>query len=570
MTNKKLLSLAKRYYEFVYKTVPTFATYLGIHKYDHLLGDFSKEALKRDFKRLKEFKREAKSLMGGFGSGFWIAVRNDEKAEEVRNFIDYRLLVSDIDANLRLLTKSKDYYKNPNIYLETPLVGIFLLISRDSQSLKEKVKSITSRLNLYPQMLSQGRANVKKAPKIYTQIALETLSGAKYFVSQVPGELKRLGKISSARQKALDGAAREALRALNLHEAYLVKLLQNTDQSFALGKNLFEQKLKKENLLNLDAERLLKLGQEEFSRIEQELSKVAAKISPAKTWPQLVEEYKNKTPQENLVSLYKKETKKLVKFIKRRDLVTFPKGEICIVTETPEFERPTVPYAAYMPPPVFEAKQVGFFWVTPINESAPQASKIQQLREHNLPSYMITTLHESYPGHHLQFCMASRVKSFVRKHGQSSLLCEGWALYCEQMMGEVGYYTDPKTKLFVLKDELWRAARVIIDVSLHCFGMAPESAVKLLVEKVKLAPSQAEAEVRRYTMSPTQPMSYLVGKLLILGMREKAQKLWGKNFSLKKFHDAFLACGTIPQPLIEKELFPKSIQNSKVKVKNDS
>jgi uncharacterized protein (DUF885 family) len=87
--------------------------------------------------------------------------------------------------------------------------------------------------------------------------------------------------------------------------------------------------------------------------------------------------------------------------------------------------------------------------------------------------------------------------------------------------------------------------------------MSTEEAIKMLVEKVKLAPNQAEAEVKRYTMSPTQPMSYLVGKLLILEMMEKAKKLWGKDFSLKRFHDAFLSQGTIPQPLIDRELFGK-------------
>ena len=584
--NKKLNSFAKRYYEFIYRTAPTFATYLGVHKYDHLNGDLSKEAIKRDVSKFREFKKEAQLLKKEILRP--VDTQDDENAEHLfsslslgvedrmtaegksmlrlgsdfsrregrRDWTDCQLLMADIDANLLLLTKSKDWQKNPNIYVETPLMGVFLLISRDTLTLPQRVKAVTCRLNLYAKMLKQGRDNVKNPPKIYTQIALETLAGAQYFVSKIANELKSRGRISKRDLAGLESSTEAALTALALHKEYLINLLKGANGDFALGRRLFEQRLKYENFLNYDADQLLEIGRKEFTRIEKELTQTSAKLSHTKPWAGLVEEYKNITPdKDGLITLYKNEASSLVKFLKKRDLMTFPGKEICIVEETPAFERPTVPYAAYMPPAPFEKRQVGVFWVTPINNDASKTSRKEQLKEHSLLSFMITTLHESYPGHHMQFCVANQSESFIRKHGQSSLLCEGWALYCEQMMGEEGYYTDPRTRIFMLKDELWRAARVIIDVSLHCFGMTSEEAIKILVEKVKLAPNQAEAEVKRYTMSPTQPMSYLVGKLLILEMREKARKLWGKEFSLKKFHDAFLSCGTIPQPLIEKELF---------------
>lgn len=544
MNNKELLKFAKRYYEFIYKTSPVFATFLGIHKYDHLIGDMSRKAIERDVKKFREFRKE---------------ILRDEHlrmTREGRDWTDYQLLKAEIESNLLMLTESKDWQKNPNIYVETPLLGIFLLVSRDGVPLARRIRSITSRLNLYPKMLKQGRANVKNAPKIYSQIALETLEGAEYFVSKIKQELQNSGPVPKNELTSLEAAGNAALKALSFHKNYLTELAKSESGDFALGKRIFNEKLKRENFLDFDGDQLLQMGKREFFRIKRELAKAAKKLSPNKTWPQLVDEYKNLVPgKEDLLSLYKRETANLIKFLKKKNLVTFPKKEICVVEETPSFERPTVPYAAYMPPAVFEANQKGLFWVTPINMAADEISQKEQLKEHSLLSFMITTLHESYPGHHLQFCVANQNSSYVRKHGQSSLLCEGWALYCEQMMGELGYYADPRTKIFMLKDELWRAARVIIDVSLHCFGMTTEEAIKMLVEKVKLAPNQAEAEVKRYTMSPTQPMSYLVGKTLILKMREKARKLWGKKFNLKRFHDAFLSCGTIPQPLIEQELF---------------
>lgn len=541
--NSKLLKLAKKYYQFLYKTSPVFATYLGVHKYDHLLGDFSKLSIERDVREFKKFLVTSNKL-------------HETSLKNLSDRIDLKLLKSDIELNILSLEKFKDWQKNPNLYVETPLVGIFLLVSRDSLPLAKKVRSITSRLNLYPKMLSQARSNVVNPPKIYTEIALETTAGAKSFLAQLTIEVKSQGRISGVDGDLLSKALTKAQSALTEFEQYLKKdLLPKSKGDFALGRNNFEMRLKLEHFLPYDAEQLREIGRKEFDRIERELVKTGKALDKSKTWQSQVEEYRKIIPSEDLLPIYKKEVEKIVKFLKKKKLVTFPVKEVCKVEETPSFERPTVPYAAYMPPAVFEKTQVGNFWVTPINQNADEISRREQLKEHSLLSFMITTLHESYPGHHLQFCLANQNGSLIRKHGQSSLLCEGWALYCEQMMGEEGYYSDPRTQIFMLKDELWRSARVIIDVGLHCFGMTVKEAQKMLVEDVKLAPDQALSEVRRYTMSPTQPMSYLVGKLLILEMRAEARRKLGKKFSLKKFHDAFLARGTIPQPLIKTELF---------------
>jgi uncharacterized protein (DUF885 family) len=131
----------------------------------------------------------------------------------------------------------------------------------------------------------------------------------------------------------------------------------------------------------------------------------------------------------------------------------------------------------------------------------------------------------------------------------SSLFAEGWALYCEQMMGEQGYYADPRTRLFQLKDMLWRGARVVIDASLHTGQMTFDEAVNLLVDEAKLARSQAEGEVRRYTMTPTQPMTYAMGKHAILELRKEHAKL-----PLREFHDKVLSHGTIPLALVKRAM----------------
>jgi len=121
-------------------------------------------------------------------------------------------------------------------------------------------------------------------------------------------------------------------------------------------------------------------------------------------------------------------------------------------------------------------------------------------------------------------------------------------------MWEQGYTSDLRVRLFQLKDLVWRAVRVIVDVGLHCKGMSFNEAVNWLVNEAHLEYSNAVAEVRRYTASPTQPLSYLTGKMAILRLRQECQRKEGSNFSLQRFHDRLLACGGLPIRLVEQML----------------
>jgi uncharacterized protein (DUF885 family) len=164
---------------------------------------------------------------------------------------------------------------------------------------------------------------------------------------------------------------------------------------------------------------------------------------------------------------------------------------------------------------------------------------------------LLTNVHEGYPGHHLQLATASSIASPVRKLLWNTVFCEGWALYCEQLVLDEGLTADPRHRIFQLKDQLWRACRVVIDVKLHTAQMTFDEAVDMLVNVAHLERPNAIGEVRRYTQSATQPMSYLMGKHQILNLRQREQQRLGGHFNLQAFHDRLLSYGTIPVALIE-------------------
>jgi uncharacterized protein (DUF885 family) len=115
-------------------------------------------------------------------------------------------------------------------------------------------------------------------------------------------------------------------------------------------------------------------------------------------------------------------------------------------------------------------------------------------------------------------------------------MVEGWGLYVEELMTELGYLDSPQTRLLRLKDLLWRAARVNVDVGLATGAMSFDEAVRFMVERARLEPPNAVAEVRRYTLTPLQPSSYALG--------------WG----MRLFHDRLLGAGSLPPRLLEKDL----------------
>ncbi len=462
--------------------------------------------------------------------------------------IDYAILQADIRSNRWSIEKVADWRRNPAMYVQVPLMGLLALVSRDYAPLPERLRSIIGRLTELREVLEAGRDNVEEPPRVFTDVAMQAAHAGMGFVrSALPALARREPDMEDELLEALD----DAEAALESHLHYLrADLLPESTGDFAIGRELFDERLRDWHMLDVDADGLRSIGQKLLADTRKAIEEVAKEIDPKTDWVTQVEQGKRDHPTTPLLlSVYQQEVERLKRFLTERGLVSIPPGERLLVVETPTFERSVVPYAAYMPPGPFDADQTGQFWVTPVSRETSPREQESQLQEHCLPHIPITTLHEGYPGHHLQLCVANRGGSMMRKRASSDLFAEGWALYCEQMMGEQGYYTDPRTRLFQLKDMLWRAARVVIDAGLHTGEMSMEDAVDFLVNEAKLARPQAESEVRRYTMSPTQPMTYAMGKHAILELRKEHSKL-----PLREFHDRLLSHGTIPLALVRRAM----------------
>ncbi|MBM3985519.1 MAG: DUF885 domain-containing protein, partial [Planctomycetes bacterium] len=341
----------------------------------------------------------------------------------------------------------------------------------------------------------------------------------------------------------LDEALAAARAALAGYRAWLAEVvLPRSDGSYALGRAEFEWRLRHLHLLDLDAERLLALGREQFALTLRLLEETARGIDPARTWQeQLAEMMTQHPPLEGLLEAYRAEAARARQWLIDKDLVGLPE-ESLQVRETPAFLRTTTPFAAYDSPAPLDESRLGTFWVTP----DPQA--------HILADIPGTTWHEAYPGHHTQLVCAKDNPSLVRRLNESPLLSEGWGLYCEELAHETGYYDDPRERLMQLNWRLQRAARVVLDTSIHAFGMSHAEAVEFLCQQVGLTRDTAVGSANAYTQSPTYFSTYMLGMLEIVRLREACRARLGARFSLREFHERLLRCGNIPPALIEAEL----------------
>lgn len=529
--------LADELLAFEWESHPAEATGQGIHNYDHLLGDYSEERLAEINGKQREFIRRLE------------AIPAEELPLDER--IDRSILIGQLSAQTTKYDQFNSYQKDPGIYPEIGLEGIYLLSVRHFAPLAQRAQSILSRLGQIPQLLENGKANLKRVPPVFVQVAIEVCeSGREFFHSLIPQIAQQ---VPSLKGKLLE-ANQEVLEELKDYQNFLQKGLPEGD--FAYGLDLFDYVLRVQHHLPYDSKDLWEMGEEVLAKTREEMEKLAKQIDPFRSWMSIVEKLKEDHPQpEELIDAYREKMEEARNFVIDRDLVTIPQGESLDITLTPVFQRSTLPYAAYMPPPPFEKEQKGFFYVTPVDDSIPSRQREEQLRGHNRFGLVLTALHEAYPGHHLQLVHSNRVKSRLRKTFFTSSFAEGWALYCEELMYEEGFYTDPRVRLMQLKDQLWRATRVLIDVGLHTRGWSFEKGVGFLVDNAKLEKTNAEKEVKRYCSTPTQPMSYLVGKAQIMDLRRELRLAEGKRSKLKEFHDLLLSFGTIPVALVREGIF---------------
>ena len=184
-----------------------------------------------------------------------------------------------------------------------------------------------------------------------------------------------------------------------------------------------------------------------------------------------------------------------------------------------------------------------------VNESAPEKRLLLNVEA--------IGYHEGVPGHHLQFSIAQELTGLppFRKFSLDlNAYTEGWAFYSERLGKEVGFYQDPYSEYGRLQNEMWRAVRWVVDTGVHSQHWTRQQMVDYFHEHTAMDDENINTEVDRYIAWPAQALSYKMGQMKILELRERAQRDLGAKFDLRAFHDAVLDQGPLPLDLLETKI----------------
>ncbi|HVR30750.1 MAG TPA: DUF885 domain-containing protein [Thermoanaerobaculia bacterium] len=504
---------------------PETATFLGIHEHDADLAAGGRDAIDEEVAFYRRTIDELSAL--------------DPSELSSERALDRDLAIHQARLGHFWLTEYRPWAGSTG-GAEHIGTALFPLFTRDFAPLTDRLASIASRLEKAPAYLRQTRDRVTDPVGLWTEIDIES-------TEQTPGFINTI--LAAAHSESgdeqlnarLDAAAEATKAALAEHATWLRdEVLPRATPEWKAGPERFEEMVRLREL-EADGDEILAVGEELLVSEKAARNEVAAEIDPGASLSEVADLVKNDHAATFVDSLveYREAMDRARAFVVEHGLATPPEEDHLNVIETPSFIRHLIPFAAYYHPAKFDPTPVGTYIVTP--PSSPD-----MMREHNRSSISNTSVHEAYPGHHLQLSAAITNPSLVRLFSGAPEFAEGWAFYCERMMKEHGFDDTPKGWYVVHTDAIWRAARIILDVQLHRGLISFEDAVERLIAETGFERPAALAEVKRYTSTPTYQLSYLFGRHMIKKLKADVAAREGADFSLRRFHDTLLYGGTMP------------------------
>jgi uncharacterized protein (DUF885 family) len=518
---------------------PVRASGLGLTEYDHRLDDLSEAAFERrratDAAWLERFR----------------AVDDAELSFD--DGIDRDLVVS-ILRGRQILEDWEVWRRQPDVYLNPGMSGIFGLFLHRLRPVEELVEAAVARMRLIPQNLEDGRRNLRAdmVPAIFLdRAANQARAGARYVREILPSQIDE-GPLRAQ----LADAGEEAGAAYDGYVAFLEEMRPDASGEWAIGEQRYSALLREKELLSFDARELRERGRAAYDELAVELTRCSRELRDTDDWKKVLDELNEdhpRTPEEMRVG-YEEWTEKARVYLREHRLVSFPAGEECAVVPSPPFQRPVLAVASYMQPPPFSDRMLGHFFVPYPPEGASEEEIQKRLASNSYPGIPTTAVHEAYPGHHWHLVMMKVNPSRLRQVYRTPYFSEGWALYAERMMREQGFFTDLRHEMNQYEATIFRAARIVVDTSLHMGEMTWDEAVEFMTTRTGLTEPTAKAEVTRYCAWPTQASSYLTGSLEIARIREAffAARGASDTDALRAFHDGITSSGGLPIALAER------------------
>ena len=530
---------------------PVTASFLGLTQFDEKLDDMSADAFRRR-------DSDAAEWLSKFENAGTDLAFDDE--------IDRQLAISTLKGRL-IGADWQVWRRDPTTYSGTILNSLFYLFLNRLLPTEDLVDAAVARLEQVPHALEQARANLDPAlaaPLIVERGAGSARAGGQYVRSMLVDE----GETDSQRDR-LRAAGAIAGDAFDEYVAFLEGLQAQAKGTWVYTEERYTRQLREREALDFDARSLREMGQAEYNRLDTEMKQLCLDARGTDDWRAVLHEANEDHPptEEAMRRTYADWTEKSRVFLAKTGLVTLPDGESCSVDPSPVFTRPLIAVASYSGPPAYSDRRSGHFFVPIAPEGTPEAEIQKRLASNSYSSIPTVTVHEAYPGHHWHITWSKIHAPKLRLVLGTPYFSEGWALYAERAMREQGFFEDPIQELQHLEATIFRAARIVVDTSLHMGEMDYEQGVEFMTTKTPLSEPTARAEVGRYCSWPTQASAYLTGCLEILRIRGRFLEARGQAGVaakdvpieiMREFHDRIAATGRMPVGLAERALMARA------------
>jgi hypothetical protein len=539
MNTDTLEQLHERMLKEFLRINPDVGTGIGLHDpYDRLLPHGGRKRLD-----------DTLALLEGWNTKARRQAASQELSGEDSLHLDLLSMSTDI---MRFATDEYPLWKMYPDCLEGIGGLLFLMASRDYAPPEARARDMTYRLRLIPDHLKQFRTRFDPGEpvRLWTGMAIESCDN-------FPGLLdfvKDTFKDCDHEHRDLVDAAQALGPSTAEHMEWLKQLLDRSGEDFSMGRDRFA-KLLEIRKIEMSVDEILALGRDRLEMLKQERARLADQIAPGMGVDEAVRISRNTAPKtfEQALEKTREEMESAKEFIIKNDIATIdPEAELRVV-ETPAFLSAMLPYAALSMSSKFDPVQKGEYLVTRPKDSNDLGSHL------NEGSIINTAVHEAYPGHFHQGVRSNRkhwmlqfntmiISSDTFDSGTET--CEGWAHYCEKMMFENGYRATDLAALEMVNGALLRAYRVVADISLACGEASFEDMVELGIKEAGVPRNASEAEVKRYTHTPGQALSYLLGRELLVGFRKQMESTLGDGFDERRFHDLVADHGELPFSLM--------------------
>ncbi len=554
MSSIALEKLGKDYWEFLMKTHPTWATFLGDNRFDHVLDEVGPESRKAQVTQFQVFLNQLKKIDS-------ITLTPEEKI----SVSVLKLQLSDFLES----QKFKDWEWNLD-----QLFGLHIqfmdLLDFHPLKTKKNVEDLLSRYEQMPKVFDQYIGDLRDglfSGRVAPRVAFDrVVKQVEQFLSQKPLEtrfaapLKHFPKLKDAFEKAIVEKIIPAYRKFYtfLKEEYQSKAREAVGlSSLPDGEENYRFRVRHNTTTSKTPQELHQMGVEELEKNKEEILGIAKKLGHKGTVKEFLEKIKADrsnyfSSAEELMTKHKTTLERMQKLLPKYfgKLPSIP----CDIKEIDELKAKSSP-AAYYYPPAEDGSRPGIFWM---NTYKPE----------EWANYSMETLayHEAIPGHHLQIALATEQKNLpkFRKHSSFTAYVEGWAHYTERLADEMGAYSTDLQRVGMLMDQAWRAIRLVVDTGIHYLGWSRDQALNFMRETRTANEMEMNNEIDRYIVWPGQALAYKVGQRAIYDLREEARKKLKNKFDIREFHDVVLLSGPVPlstlKEMVERWINQKNTQ----------